>query len=308
MMAGEKTRLISARDIGLAIGCPLLAAAAWLTPERSWPSLAGKVSPRAGAILSRSQEDIIACIEKTAAGWPLAEIAKTIARQSVEAEIIRNFQFMRDHLPGRWRPRIELAGLEFIDAALAEKRGAILWDSHFFYANLVTKMAFAKAGYGLVHLSHQRHGHSSTRFGVRFLNPLQTLSEKRYLKERLVMSQDGSVAALRTLIQRLAANALVSITVRDSGQAPISVPFMAGQLQIATGALDLAYKCGAALIPVFTTMEDDGRYLVAAERPIIIETGLKRQAAAMAAAQSYAKRLEPHVARHPGQWVGWINI
>ncbi len=308
MTTPGKPKLISAHDVGFSIGIPFLAATAWLTPERHWFFLARKVAPYAGSVVSRSQDDIIDCIEKTANGWNLAQAPESIARELVTAEIARNFQCMRDHLPWRWRPNIELVGREHLDAALAEGRGAILWDSHFSYAFVVTKMALARAGFDLVHLSHPRHGHSSTRFRMRFLNPFQTITETRYLKERLVMSLDGSAAALRALIKRLKSNAVVSITVRGAGQAPCQVPFMAGQLKIATGAPDLAYKCGAALIPVFTALKEDGRFCVTAEQPIAVQTGLSRQDASEAAAKAYAERLEPYVARYPGQWVGWLNI
>lgn len=83
---------------------------------------------------------------------------------------------------------------------------------------------------------------------------------------------------------------------------------MSGQLKIATGAPDIAYKCGAALIPIFTTLEEDIRFRVIAEQPIAVQTGLSRQGASRAAAKAYAERLETYVASYPGQWVGWLNI
>jgi lauroyl/myristoyl acyltransferase len=197
--------------------------------------------------------------------------------------------------------------MEHLTAALGQGRGAILWDSHFQFAAVVTKMAMRRAGIDLHHLSHPRHGFSDSRFGMRFLNPLRTRCEGRYVAERVVLSLDGPVAAMRTLLKRLRGNAVVSIVVRGSGLHPCPAPFFDGRLAVATGAPDLAHRSGAALLPVFTVRQG-GRYVVAIESPLAIDVAAERHAAAAAAAAEYARRLEPHVAAHPGQWAEWIGI
>ena len=79
----------------------------------------------------------------------------------------------------------------------------------------MTKIALHRAGYRIVHLSHPRHGFSSSSFGVRYLNPVHRRAEDRYLAERVVLSLASPVGAMRTLMQRLKSNGVVTVTVRD---------------------------------------------------------------------------------------------
>jgi hypothetical protein len=62
-------------------------------------------------------------------------------------------QILALHRPGRsWQPKIQMNGLEHLEAALKKKSGALLWVSDFVYSSLITKMAFHQAGYGVSHL------------------------------------------------------------------------------------------------------------------------------------------------------------
>ena len=103
---------------------------------------------------------------------------------------------------------------------------------------------------------------------------------------------------------RLQENGIVSITVRGAARRPIDAPFLAGRYSIAPGAPYLAAKTGAALLPTHTVRLTDGHYRVTLEPPIDVDG----TAAIEAAGQDYARRLEPHVLRDPGQWIDWINI
>jgi lauroyl/myristoyl acyltransferase len=299
--------LITAGDFGLAIGLPLLALTAWLTPERAWTSLARALAPHAGAVLSRGRRDLAARVEAVAGADRLPCPADAVAVELAASEIERNLQVLRDHLPIRWRPDIDIIGLEHLHAAMDKGRGAILWDSHFQFAAVVTKMALMGAGVGLHHLSHPRHGFSNSRFGMVVLNPVRTRCEGRYVAERVVLSLDGPVAAMRALLKRLKNNGVVSITVRGTGAKPCHVPFLGGHVSVATGALDLAYRADAPLLPVFTVRNGE-RYRVTIEAPLIVDRSAGRTEAAAAAAAEYARRLEPHVVAHPGQWAEWISI
>ena len=105
----------------------------------------------------------------------------------------------------------------------------------------MTKLALHEAGYAVAHLSRDTHGFSTTRFGRRVLNPIQTRVERRYLAERLVMSDERSVGPLRELAARLKQNRLVSITLAREWRRTRLVPFLDGYIRIATGALALAW-------------------------------------------------------------------
>ena len=300
--------LISGHDIGILCGLPFLALTSWLVPEGAWRPLARAIAPYATGIIHRSQKAIVDCVAAVVADRPLAMPPEAVARELVAAEIQKNFHNMRDLLPARWRPEIALVGEDHIKSALARGKGVILWCGHFAFANTVIKMAMHRAGYDLHHLSHPHHGFSGTRFGMRVLNPIQTASDVHYLSERVVLSLTGAVAAMRVLLKRLRKNRVVSISVRDIGLHPLEMPFMDGTIRIATGAPDLVYATGAALIPVFAVQEEGRRYTVTAEAPIEMAAAPTRRDAAAAAIRAYTGRLEPYVLNYPGQWWGWTTL
>jgi lauroyl/myristoyl acyltransferase len=291
-------------DIILLAALPMMAATAWVAPPRTWPAIARFSAPLAANMLSRGPAAVRNRIRDFLGD---RTDLPAIARELAACEIEKNFQTMRDHLPWRWRPDIEIAGHEHIDAALANGRGAVLWDSHFYFASLITKMALHRAGYRLHHLSDPTHGFSDTRFGIRVLNPVRTSVECRYLGSRVVLGTDGPRGALRQLLGRLKENGLVSVTVRPRGLFPAEVPLFASTMKIATGGPDLAFTTGAALLPVFTVRRGDGIFAVNVDAQIPLK-GSDRRAAAESAAREYARRLEPYVRAYPGQWTDWINV
>jgi len=238
--------------------------------------------------------------------FPLAEPADLIGRRTIGHAIARHFLAMRAGLPFAEHIRTTLRGAEHISTSLAQGCGAILWDSQFRYANVATKMAVARAGFDLVHLSSPGHGVSDTAFGRRLLNPIWVAAERKYLAERIIAQPGSRDRSLGLLSKRLKQNALLSISVRAASAQPITVPFLGRHLLVGPGAPSLAVRTGAHLLPVFTVRQDDGSYLTVVEPPIDIVPGSHRQAVA-AAATAYAARLEPHVRQTPSQWAGWTS-
>lgn len=289
------------------VGVLVLAGIAATTPERQWPRIGRAIGPlvRRLGISGFAQRRLrIAAI----AGDRLAEDADAILSALHASHVERNLQVIRCHLPGGWRPRIRLEGAEHIDAALAAGNGAVLWDSHFAFSSLVTKMALWQAGHAVSHLSHPRHGFSRTRFGMRWLNWVRTSIEERYLRERVVMGLDSPKAALQLLDARLAENKLVSVTARAESRRPTAVPFLAERMYLAPGAPELAYARRAALMPVFTVREADGAFHVLVDQGLRPRDGESRADFLDRAFHGYAQRLESHVMRAPGQWLGWFDV
>jgi lauroyl/myristoyl acyltransferase len=307
-MAQADTPLILPVDFGLLAGIPLMAAASWLLPVTAWEKLAYACAPYVAGVIPRSQENLIRVMEKTIGNRPMTMSTKEAARRLIASEIVKNFQFTRDHLPGRWHPKITIDGREHIDKGLETGKGVILWDSHFYFASLITKIAMSTAGHRLIHLSRPQHGFSPSRFAKKVLNPVRIKCEERYIAERVVLSPDNPINALRALGMHLNQNAVVSVTVRATGIRRVDAPFMDSTYPIATGAPDLAYKYGATLLPVFTLREDDGGYRVFVDRPLELEIGSDRRKATKCAVHEYAQRLEHYVLSHPEQWIDWYNV
>lgn len=230
-----------------------------------------------------------------------AKVVKAWRRRLIEAWM----QVLALNRPGRhWRPTIRWDGRENLDAALARGSGVILWVSDFVYSSLVTKMAFDEAGFPVTHLSRPGHGFSYTPFGIRFLNRFWTKVEDRFLRERVLITNETRKKTLELLGQRLAINGVISITVGNLAQRTLQVRFFGGTIRVATGPIHLARLTGASLLPIFTLRADDGVYHVSIGAPLNVESGSDYSSPL----QSYSQMLESYVLRHPDQWNGWGDL
>lgn len=299
---------VSAHDFGVLFGLPFMAAVSWSTGEATWRYIAKHAAPFAGAILSRDQNALRRRINEVAGQRSFPLPLKDISLQLVANEIETALHVVRSHSPIEWRPDISVDGEEHLTAALNRGKGAILWDSHFYFASLITKMGLHRSGYRLHHLSRLEHGFSPTHFGIHVLNPIRTLTERRYLASRIVLAKEEPGRVLDELAMRLATNKVVSITVRGDSNRPVKSPFLDAMLRVAPGAPVLALNTQATLLPVFTKRIDDRHYRVRIDKPIELSEPLTRREAVTAAVHEYARRLEGEVLEHPGQWIEWINI
>jgi lauroyl/myristoyl acyltransferase len=296
----------SGTDLGVLIGTPVFTLPAWLLPERAWPALARKLSPMAIGDLTKDPAAAEALIRKTL-GARLPDVpARTILCDMGAEGIFTFFQVLKCYRPDGWEPAVRIAGFEQVHAALAAGRGAVLWVSHAFHGHLGAKVGFHRAGLQVVHLSTPAHGFSPTKFGVRYLNRMQTRIEDRYIAERVMLPLQGQNAALQTLVKRLKANKAVSITGQRGTGRTVEARFLDGTLPLAPGAPSLAQMTGAKLLPVFAFRASDGAVEVTVE-PEIAMTGSKGDAVAHAV-QEFAARSEAYALRYPGQWLSWVQL
>ena len=298
--------LVSGGDLAVALGVLVLGLVAWLCPPRAWPALCRGLAPLAARFVG-GRRALISRIAALLGSRAARADPEQVLRAFQAAHIERKLQILRVHLPPPWRPAIRLEGREHVEAALARGRGAILWVSDFAFASLVAKMAMARAGHPMSHLSHPHHGFSATRFGMAVLNPVVVGAESRFLRERVVLSLADARPALDRLAARLAENALVSITVRSTARRAVEVPLLDGRSAIAGGAPVLAHETGAALLPVFVLPDGAGGFAVTVEPPLPLDPDADREAAVRGAAEAYARRLGPWILRAPGQWLGWTD-
>lgn len=290
------------------VGLPFLTAIAWLLPEPRWPAAAQALSPLAVSGLTPDREGSARAIERTLGRRLPAASARGILRGMAGEGILSLLQVLRSHRGDRWAPAVGLAGFERVEKARQAGRGVILWVAHGFHGHLGAKVAFGRAGLAVTHLSSPTHGLSSSRFGIRYLNRLQTTVEDRYIAERVLLPMQGQNAALNVLVRRLRANRVVSITAQRGTGRTVDAPFLEGMLPLAPGGPALAHMTGAALLPVFAFRSAEGVIEVTVEAPIAMRADAPRDAAVAQAVGAYAAILEPYVLRHPDQWLGWVQL
>lgn len=280
----------------------------WIMPERLWPHIARRLAPKL-ARLKSAQVNRNQMVRRELFDTVLEPtVLDSIEIAFIAHSILGRMQGYREYRPGGWHSNIELVGTEQLDEALAAGRGVLLWIAGFCYSTLVTKKALHQAGYELSHVSQLEHNLSDSKFGVRFLNPIWNTIENRYLAERIVISDYGNTEPVVALIRRrLSENRIVSLSVGDTGRRTTRIDFLGTKLILATGPLHIARQSSAVLLPVFTVRQDDGRFLVRIEAPLIGGATDDGKTPYDVVARDFAARLEAYVVRYPDQWPVYLH-
>lgn len=205
--------------------------------------------------------------------------------------------------PRRWQPSQKLTGDNHIEFALAEGRGVLVLTSRFAFKDLMAKVSLALAGYKPRQLSHQSHGFSDGLLTRWFLNPIYKNVEDRFLEERLEFSGKQTEHAKTTIKERLKDNQLVIVAAMPAGRKVSTLPFLHGQIKIATGAINIACDMNAPILPSFTIRNSDGEVQTIVEHPLDMPATGGREEAINHMLADYVRRLETYVARYPEQFV-----
>ena len=300
--------MISPTDLALVFGLPFIGLLSCTVPERHWPRAARAFGDLADRLHLDHTRSMANRIRQLAGETPVRDSASDIAKYMIAVNLEENLQLLKSYHPKGWRPAVHLIGQDHIGAALDQGRGAVLWIGHFAFSSLLTKITLHGAGIASSHLSHVGHGFSEPRFGMRFLNPIRTSMENRYLRERVYFSAEVPAGGLRTLYKRLSENGVISINVREMARRAMPIPFLDGRLPLGMGAPDLAHAAGAPILPVVAIRNDRQEFEVIVESPIEADRNLSRKSFSHDVARAYVARLEPYVARYPEQWRGWLYL
>lgn len=303
VLAAGKRDLISKGDVKLFLMLPLYAAVAWGVPDSLWSRFVSGLTS-----LRRRKEP-----DSAVAGMVSSGLLENAARQPQEIvdELERNrlvsyLQYLREYRFGGWNMTPTIEGDGAINKARSDGKGVILWVAHFVFNGLPLKKALHDAGYQVSHLSRPEHGFSSTRFGVKVLNPIRSRIEDRYLRQRILIKRGAEQVALRKAHQLLKQGEIVSITAGHwEGREVANMPVGRAHLPVSTGAPGLAYVTGSVLLPVFIRMQDDGSFAVVVGKAIDVSQCGDRVTAVKRGVEEMSEALQPHILAAPGQWRGW---
>lgn len=298
-----KNQWLSARDLAVVARLFILLPIAWLIAESNWSPFLKRIETSGRRGLRESR---LATIRKALPSTPAEDAFLQYQLDFSFQESI--LQVLRIHRPGGWTPILRVIGIDRIEKSLKQGNGALFWISECASSALVTKMALHQEGYVVSHLSRPEHGFSSTRFGQKFLNPIWTKAEEKYLRERIVIKQDRTLSAVRRMSALLNKNQLVSVTVGRKGRKTAELAFLNGRISLATGALNLAAASRAAVLPVFTVRKSYREFEVVIDPPLSFDLPCNRHESIEIMLRRYVQRLEPYVSEHPGQWLGWDGL
>ena len=298
-MSENAPRPFTLGDLVTAATLAVCAPAAWLLPDKGVKAFCRGLARLHIALRGSKAGEL----RGHAAVQGLDIDAETLERQFMATVYQETCYTLREHRIGGWHPPIELRGREHIDKALDAGKGAVLWINPSSYAELVVKKALFEAGIPLVNLRGYIHPYSGSRWGRRFLNPIRTSVEDRYLESTVVLYPNREAVALREMQLWLRKNAVVSIFAIAAADKPLEVPCLSGTLRLAMGAPTLARLSRAPLLPVYTCNNETGGFQVTIGEPIQRE-GVSSP---LEMAQAFADRTAVEVAECPQVWRGWLS-
>jgi KDO2-lipid IV(A) lauroyltransferase len=225
---------------------------------------------------------------------------RRIARESVENLGAAFFEFLQ---VSRWREedlraRVAYEGVENLAAARARGKGVILLSAHFGSWELGALAA------GLL-------GEHISPVGRPLDNPLleaELVARRTRFGNRVIAKRD----ALREMLRAMRQGQTVAILL-DQNVMPDEatfVPFF-GRLAATTSSVALVQrKTGAAVVPVFTWPDGDGRYRLVFETPILPEEffsgdGARADQVRRATAR-YTEVTEDAIRKQPEAWL-WLH-
>lgn len=284
---------LSRRDIEGRLGAFAFSSAQrWLL--RKHPERAERIGERCGRALYRaSKKHRHRALENLAMALPELGAAQ---REALARQVFEHFgRVAADFLVGERRTRAELEatmevdGIEHIDEALAEGKGAILVTGHFGnWERMAAYLSFT--------------GRTITVIQRDVRNP--SLNQMvRKLREASGTKVVGRGDAVRPILERLRANELIGI-LPDQNSDEIFIPFFGKPAGTVLGPGVIAERTGAPVIPTYCYWVGPGRYRMMVEPRLSSEQEGSVKGEGMMRAVNAS--LESAIRRHPEQWL-WFH-
>lgn len=301
-----KRPAIEAADLRLTALLPIYAAIAWFVSASHWHSL---IRWLASIDAKGSLSTITRGIEASGLEPKLPGNKEAIAGELNVNRLESYIQYLRDYRPGGWLAPVSIENEIALRRGRETGRGVVLWVGHFVFNGLPLKKALGQAGYRVHHLSRPEHGFSSSRFGIKVLNPIRSRIEERYLAQRVMIERGAEHRAIREAHRLLSRGEIVSITAGHwEGKRIAFAPIGNAGLPISIGAPSLANATGATLLPLFIARDrptGEASFRVIVGEPIDCSQANSRDESVRAAVADFARQLMPLVQKYPDQWRGW---
>lgn len=184
------------------------------------------------------------------------------------------------------------------EEALAQKKGVIIATAHMGNFDLVVQVLAART--------------------QKLTVPVEPLQPERLF--RLVTGLRSSqgltflpmgIAGLRSAVRALKQGEIVAVACdRDIKGNGCRLDFMGKEASFPTGAVDLALKTGALIVPAFSVREPNNRFSIYMEPPLELKSqgGSDHQYLVREGMRQLVAIIEKHVRAHPEQWVAAFDL
>ncbi len=192
---------------------------------------------------------------------------------------------------------VRIEGLERMQAALAQGRGAIGLTAHlgnFELAGAVlTLLGLQVSAVVLTHQDKKVDAFFSRRrerVGVKAI-PIQKQSPRVFFESAISALRRNEVLAL--------------VGDRDFFNHGIDLPLFGKTIRVPTGPANFSLKTGAPIVPGFLVREADGKYRFILESPIPIPQGVSREEAVRQMTEACLDVMFKYIRQYPTQWYGF---
>ena len=209
-----------------------------------------------------------------------------------------------------WTPWLRMQDAHYLDEAWEEGKGVIIVSLHlgsWEAAIAALREQFASKGSGLALLAEQVRPircfnwlvSTRSRVGCQVI-PLNVDAVRR--GDQMAVHRSGA-AAVRQIYRVLSHNGVVVMAIdRDLLGTGAAVPFMGRRASIPLGAVEIAARTGAAILPVSLVRDPQDNYLCRGYPPIRVAQGPQPELTLRRAAHELLAVLEPELRRNPDQW------
>lgn len=198
--------------------------------------------------------------------------------------------------------RLTVYGWEHIQGLRQQGKGIVIATAHLGNVDLAVQVLAARS-IGTVVLAEP-------------LRPRRLFELVRSLRESQGVSfLPVSVTSLKTAMRALKKGGMVAVACdRDVLGKGVRMSFFGEEATLPVGAVDLAAKTGAAILPAFSVRLPDGRFEIRVEPPLMVHAspngsdfGRGARGASEPMEQIVAC-MEKHVRSHPEQWVVFERV
>jgi KDO2-lipid IV(A) lauroyltransferase len=189
-----------------------------------------------------------------------------------------------------YNEQLDIEGVEYLDDAQRSGRGGVIVSAHFGSPEMAVQ-GLAAAGFSLFALTEPLQPPAMSEF-------IHWLRSRHGHEYRTI-----SFSAIKETIRRLKGGGLVAILLdRDVTGNGVAMQFCGAETRIPLGAIDLALRTGADVIPAWAWRIDGFRFKARIGPPLeIVRTGdFERDVRANA--ERLLALFEGHLRAYPGQW------
>ena len=207
-----------------------------------------------------------------------------------------------------WTPWLRTQDAHFLDEARRQGRGVIIVSLHLgSWEAAIAALRENFEGVGLALLAEQVRPircfnwlvRNRARVGCQVV-PLNVDAVRR--GDQAAVNRSGA-AAVRQIYRLLSAGGVVVIALdRDLLGTGAQLPFLGRRTSIPLGAVEIAARTGAAVLPVSLTRDARDNYLCRGFPPFTVSLGEHPEVDLQQAALRVLRTLEPELRSHPDQW------